>query len=78
MTFAPGGPEPTSAKDLDNPIFLAWLKGRLRGGRINPDDQDYDVPITRRVTNKEAGKLYRLAQTKNLMRLYGDWKASQN
>jgi hypothetical protein len=30
------------------------------------------------VTNKEAGKLYRLAQTKKLMRLYVDWKASQN
>jgi hypothetical protein len=78
MTNSPENPEPTSVKDLDNPMFLAWLKGRLRGGKMEPDDQDYDFPITRPVTNKEAGKLYRLARTKKLMRMYGEWTAGQN
>jgi hypothetical protein len=78
MTDLPGNPEPTSVKDLDNPMFLAWLKGQLQGGKIEPDDQDYDVPITRPVTKKEAGRIYRLAQSKKLMQMYGEWKASQN
>jgi hypothetical protein len=77
MANSPGNPEPTSVQDLDNPMFRAWLRGRLRGGKIEPDDQDYDVPIKRPVTKKEAGKLYRLAQTNKLMRMYGDWKAAQ-
>jgi hypothetical protein len=78
MTNSPGNPKPTSITDLDNPMFLAWLKGRLRGRKIEPDDQDYDFQITRPMTNKEADRLYRLAQTKKLMRMYGDWKAGQN
>jgi hypothetical protein len=78
MTNSPGCPEPADVKDLDNPMFRAWLKGRLRGRKIEPDDQDYDVPITRPVTNKGAGRIYRLAQSKKLMRMYGDWKAGQN
>jgi hypothetical protein len=78
MTNPTGNPESTSVKDLENPMFLAWLKGQLHGGKIEPDDQDYDVPITRPVTNKGAGRLYRLAQSKKLKRMYGDWKAGQN
>jgi hypothetical protein len=78
MTNSPGNPKPTSIKDLDNPMFVAWLEGRLRGRKIEPDDQDYDFPITRPVTNKEANRLYRLAQTKKLTRMYGDWKAGQH
>jgi hypothetical protein len=77
MTNSPENSESTSVKDLDNPMFLAWLKGRVRGGKIEPDDQDYDIPITRPVTKKEASKLYRLAQTNKMMRMYGDWKAGQ-
>jgi hypothetical protein len=78
MTNSPGCPELADVKDLDNPMFLAWLKGQLQRGKIEPDDQDYDFPITRPMTNKEANRLYRLAQTKKLMRMYGDWKAGQN
>ena len=78
MTDLPGNPGPTSVKDLDNPMFLAWLKGHLHGGKIEPDDQDYDFPITRPVTHKGAGRIYRLAQSKKLMRMYGDWKAGQS
>jgi hypothetical protein len=78
MTNSPGNPEPTSVKNLNDPLFVAWLEGRLRGRKIEPDDQDYDFAITRPVTNKEADRLYRLAQTNKLMRMYGDWKARQN
>jgi hypothetical protein len=78
MTNSPGNPEPTSVKNLTDPLFLAWLKGRLRGRKIEPDDQDYDFLITRPMTNKEAVRLFRLAQSKKLMRMYGDWKAGQN
>ena len=78
MTNSLGNPEPTNAKDLDNPTFIAWLKCRLQGGKVEPDDQDYHFPIARPVTNKEASKLFRLAQTNKLMRMYGEWKAGQN
>ena len=78
MTNSPGNPKPTSTKNLNDPMFLAWLKGRLRGRKVEPDDQDYDFPIMRPVTRKEADKLYRLAQSKKLMRMYGIWKSGQN
>jgi hypothetical protein len=78
MTDLPGNPEPTSVKDLDNPMFLAWLKGLLQGGKFEPDDQDYDGPITRPLTHKGAARIYRLAQSKKLMRMYRDWKAGKN
>ena len=78
MTDLPRNPEPTTMEDLENPVFLAWLKGRLRGRKMEPDDQDYDFSITRPVTNKEAGKLYRLAQARKMIRMYREWKASQN
>jgi hypothetical protein len=78
MTNSAGNPEPTSVKNLNDPMFLEWLNGRLRGRKIEPDDQDYDFQITRPMTNTEADRLYRLAQTKKLMRMYGDWKAGQN
>jgi hypothetical protein len=73
-----GKPKTEQHKGSRQSVFVAWLEGRLRGRKIEPDDQDYDFQITRPVTNKEADRLYRLAQTKKLMRMYGDWKARQN
>jgi hypothetical protein len=78
MTDLPRNPEPTSMEDLENPVFLAWLRGQSEGGKIEPDDQDYDFTIMRPVTRKEADKLYRLALSKKLMRMYGIWKSGQN
>ena len=64
MTNSPGNPEPTSVKNLNDPLFLAWLKGRLRGRTIEPDDQDYDFQITRPMTNKEADQALPVSSNK--------------
>jgi len=70
--------------DLLNEAFIAYVKKieNLSGlDAIKPDDRDFKVVAkTKRdpTTDEERAKFYRLAQGHRLMRLFEEWKASQN
>jgi hypothetical protein len=64
-------------KDLEDPEFLRFVKGRFPGGKVVPDDEDWDPDAIAR-TDEEAAHQYRLAQARKLMRMYAGWKASLN
>jgi hypothetical protein len=71
--------EPTTMemKDLEDPAFLKFVGERFPGGRVEPDDEDYDPDAIAR-TDEEAAHQYRLARARKLMRMYAGWKASLN
>jgi hypothetical protein len=42
MNVPARSPDPASGKDLQNPMFIAWLKYQLRGAILESDDQDFE------------------------------------
>jgi hypothetical protein len=66
--------KPTSMDQLEDPAFLAYVKGRYPD-RIKPDPQDFDQKANP-TTDAECAYQYRLAMASKLLRLYGEWKAS--
>lgn len=69
--------EPHKMKDLEDPAFVRHLQDSVHGGKIEPDNEDFD-PLAPCGTKEEAAAAYRVAQAKKLMRMWGEWKAKQN
>jgi hypothetical protein len=63
--------------DLNDPKFLEYVRGCFPDGLVEPDKQDLDPHAVAR-TDEEAAELYREAQTRQLMRMWEQWKAGQN
>jgi hypothetical protein len=67
---------PYSMKEMENPAFLEYIRQQC-GMPVPPDKEDYDLTVFPR-TEEEAGHQYRLAQSRKLLRMYREWKATQN
>jgi hypothetical protein len=67
-------PKTASPQDLEDPDFFCWVRSQSGGGTGEPDPEDYDQPAA---AETEA-EIYRLAQARKLMRLWGQWKASRS
>jgi hypothetical protein len=66
-----------SAKELENPEFLAWLAKRVPSMPIEPDPEDFDKSASL-ITMQQQAEQYRLAQARKLIRLYAEWEAGKN
>lgn len=64
----------------EDSAFLAYVRQQNGpNGGLVPDQEDYDQDALRRVSSdKEAAEQYRLAQSRKLLRMWREWKASQN
>jgi len=76
MSERPDALGPEDVEDLHDPRFLACLKKRA-SFPIQPDAQDYEGVIAAE-TEAEQAHQYRLAQSRKMLRLYGEWKAGLN
>jgi hypothetical protein len=63
MSVSPGNPNPDSAADLMNPMFMDWLKSELGGDTLEPDIEDFEESVPVPETFWEVDQLYRLAIT---------------
>jgi hypothetical protein len=69
-------------KDLQDPRFLEWLRA-TQPSPIEPDGEDFDAvwaenEIPLNAPNEVHAHAYRLAQATKIMRLWEQWKVSQN
>jgi hypothetical protein len=63
---------------MHDPASIAWVRIQFEGGQVQLDPEDYEpVPLWGK-SDAEAAHLYQLAQANKLIRMYGEWKASQN
>jgi hypothetical protein len=70
-------------QDMENPDFQAWVKHRLGGKKLEPEDRDYrkveeDTPGLPTRTTEQRARCYRLAQTNRLIWYCEEWKATLN
>jgi hypothetical protein len=67
--------DPKDMKELENPAFVAYLE--TLGLPIRPDGIDFDKTVLP-ASAEEAAHQYRSAQASKIMRLYREWKTTQN
>ena len=63
--------------DIENPGFVEHVLREFPDDRVLPDDQDFDVSVNVS-TDIQIVEQYKLAQARNVVRMYREWKAAQN
>jgi hypothetical protein len=68
---------PSELRQLGDPAFLEHLRSITGGRSIKPDAQDYESDETP-WSKAETADLHRRARVRKLLRIYREWKATQN
>jgi hypothetical protein len=63
--------------DITNPAFVDHVRSVFPDKRVRPDDQDFDLSADIS-TEERAKQAYRRAQAQKLIRMFREWKVTQN
>jgi hypothetical protein len=72
----PGHAEELTMKPLEDPGFMAYLQ-RINALPIQPEAEDFDQDATAN-TKQPSAHQHRIAQARKIIRVYRQWKATQN